>query len=102
MLFDLNFFKNRPVAPEILTEQGIQKVLKCDLSLVSRILHKLEKQEYINWTLLKVENKKRKQKVPFLIEKGLEYASELKKNANKYHFKIIIDNYTQKKILEYC
>ena len=42
-----NFFKNRPVAPEILTEQGIQKVLKCDLSLVSRILHKLEEQEFI-------------------------------------------------------
>jgi len=50
---------------------------------------------------LKVENKKRKQKIPFLTPKGLEYTSELKKLANKAKFKIIKNQYTQKKIIEY-
>ena len=60
-------FRDKYAVPELLTEQGIQSVLNCDLGLISRILKKNEKKGYIYRTKSKIENKKRIQTVFFLI-----------------------------------
>jgi DNA-binding MarR family transcriptional regulator len=82
----LNYQNHRDhyVVPELITEKGIQSVVDCDLSLISRLLKKNEKRGYIYRTLSKVESKKRKQNAFFLTEEGIKIALELTKlNSNE-------------------
>lgn len=65
------------VVTELLTEQGIQSILNCNLGTVSRILQKNEEKGLIYRTKLKIENKKRKQAVFFLTKKGQRFALKL-------------------------
>ena len=75
--------------------------MKCDLGFISRILKKNEEKGLIERKSSRIKNKDRKQYTFFLTEKGLDYASELKQNANKFKFKIEKNKYIQKKIIEY-
>lgn len=76
-----NHLKDKFVVKEAITQQGIQFVLDCDISLVSRLLKKNENNGYIYRSLLKIENKKRKQYAYFLTSTGLNFAWELQ---NRY------------------
>ncbi|UCH88757.1 MAG: hypothetical protein JSV49_11010 [Thermoplasmata archaeon] len=67
------------IVTESLTQKGIQKELKCGLGLISRILIKNEKEDYICRKKLRIEDKKRKQNVYFLTDEGLKIAKELEK-----------------------
>ena len=72
-----NHHQDRYVVSEIITEKGIHEALDCDLGLISRILKKNEEKGWIYQSLLKIENKKRKQNAFFLTKEGLEIALEL-------------------------
>ena len=78
-LLNYNYHRDRYVVTELITEQGIQSVIACDLSLISRLLSKNEKKEYIYRKLLKIKNKKRKMCAFFLTERGEKIAKELTK-----------------------
>ena len=100
-LLNYNYLRDNYIVPDIITEQGIQKSLNCDLGLISRILNKNEKKGYITRSLLKISNKKRKQYAFFLTKEGLDFALGLKrelKNCNKNRRK---SNYIQKNIAEF-
>ena len=76
-LLNHNNLQDHYVVPDIITEQGIQNALNCDLGHISRMIKKIEEKGYIFRTLSKIENKKRKRNVFFLTEEGLKVASEL-------------------------
>jgi hypothetical protein len=64
-LLDFHHFKEHFIVPDVITEQGIHKVIQCDLGHLSRLLTKNEKKGNIFRELLKIENKKRKQNAFF-------------------------------------
>jgi DNA-binding PadR family transcriptional regulator len=66
------------IVSEIITQKGIQSEINCGLGYISRILKKNEEDGYIYRTLMKIENKKRKQYAFFLTEEGLRFAEELR------------------------
>jgi DNA-binding MarR family transcriptional regulator len=66
------------IVPESITEEGIQRVLNCDLGHISRILKKNEKKGYLYRKVLRVENKNRKLCAFFLTQEGIEIAKEIK------------------------
>lgn len=101
LLLELNYLKDRFIFPEILTEYGMQQVVRCSVGLISQILTKLENKNYISRRLARIKNKNRKQYVFFLTELGLKYGLELKKNVGEFDFKIVLNNYTQRKLFEY-
>jgi DNA-binding MarR family transcriptional regulator len=61
-----------------ITEKGIQSLMNCSLSYISQILKKIEEEGYVYRKLVRIENKKRKQKAVFLTDEGLELAERIK------------------------
>ena len=74
-----NHLRGKYMVSELFTQQGIQSILECDLSLVSRLLKKNEEEGYIHRSLLKIENKKRRQNAYFLTDEGIKFAMDLSK-----------------------
>ena len=78
-LLDYKDQQNKYAVSELITEEGIQRALGCDLSLISRLLMKNENEGYTYRKLLKIKNKKRKQYAFFLTDKGIELALNIGK-----------------------
>ncbi len=81
-LLFLHLLKNQKeqdkyIASKLITQQGIQSVLGCHRSLISRLINKNVKKGYIYRTLSKIEDKKRKQNVYFLTDEGVKIALEI-------------------------
>jgi DNA-binding MarR family transcriptional regulator len=74
------------IASKLITQQGIKNILDCDLSLISRILKRNEDDGNIHKRLSKIENKKRKQYIYFLTEKGAKIALEITKLSPDFVF----------------
>jgi DNA-binding MarR family transcriptional regulator len=82
-------------------KEGIRIALDCDLSLISRLLKKNEKEGYIYRMLMKIKNKKRKQNAFFLTEKGLNLAEELHEKYPNHELKKEKVCITQKYLREF-
>ena len=91
--------RDKPIVSELITEKGIQSVINCNLSHISRILKKNIEEENIYCKLSQIENSNRKQKAFFLSEEGLRIALALKNSNLQLKFESI--NFTQKEIIEY-
>ena len=70
------------MAPEYITQKGIQNVIECDLGFLSRILNRNIEEGNLYRVKSKVNHKKRKQNVFFLTEKGIRLAKDIDKCVN--------------------
>jgi DNA-binding MarR family transcriptional regulator len=85
-LLQNNHLRDNYIVTDLFTQRGIQSVLECDLSLISRLLKKNEEEGYIIKALLKIENKKRKQNAYFLTDEGIEFAMGLSKANLEFQY----------------
>ncbi len=76
--------QSKYIVNELITEKGIQKELDCSLSYVSRILKKLEEEGYVYRRLMRIENKKQKQKAVYLTDEGLKLAEKIREKNSEW------------------
>lgn len=78
-----NTLRDRYIVPGLFTQHGLQSVLDCDQSYISRLLRKNEREGLISRRMLKIENRKQRQNAFFLTEEGIRFALTLVKNISK-------------------
>ena len=76
--------QNKYIVTELITEKGIQSEINCSLCYISRILKKMEEEGYVYRRLIRIENKKRKQKAVFMTGEGLKLAKIISEKNLKW------------------
>ena len=66
-----------------LTQQGLHKKLKCNLSHISRILNKNESNGFIKRKKTRIDNGSRKRYVFFLTDEGIAFAKKIEEMIRK-------------------
>jgi predicted transcriptional regulator len=77
-------YRNKFIAPESLTQKGIQRIINCDLSVICRILKKNVENGFIYQKKMKIENVRQKKNAYFLTDNGFNLSEELRKKISDW------------------